>query len=109
MPIRMKALKAFGTQKSPEGRIKRGREFNVAHEGRARDLESNGLAYRIEQAKKSETPPQNKMEDALPNKAAERGPLVSHGGATGAAKPVQSSQAVRPSSNRQSPSSRGDD
>jgi hypothetical protein len=87
--IRMKALKPFGVANGPEGHVRRGREFTVEHEGRARDLEAAGLAYRLQT--KAEPPPQNKMEPPAENKAAHSGPLPSAGGETGAAEPVPSS------------------
>jgi len=90
--IRMKALRSFGVASANEGKVRRGREFTVASEQRARDLEDAGLAYRV----KMEPKPQNKMEPPPQNKAAEEGPFVSRGGGTGAENSVPSSPEDRP-------------
>jgi len=82
--IRMKALRSFGGPRSPEGHVKRGREFAAATERRASDLEAEGLAFRMGSTVTTAEPPP-------PNKAAETGPLASPGGATGAAAPAPSS------------------
>lgn len=71
----------------------RGREFKVANELRARDLENEGLAFRIEP--KAEQSHLNKMEQPPMNKAADAGPFDSVGGTTGEDSPVPSSPPVR--------------
>lgn len=90
MPIRMKALRSFGYQGVNEGHIKRGREFPVRDLIRAKDLEDNGLAYRLEPVRKADPPVQPKPEPP-PNRAAEQGPFDSAGGKTGEAAPALSS------------------
>ncbi len=95
MPIKMKALKSFGVRSANEGHISRGREFTVAHEQRARDLEDLELAYRlhVDDTKMAATH-LNKMEPRPENKAASSGPLDSPGGTIGAAEPAPSLQAA---------------
>lgn len=80
--IKMKALRSFGTTKAAEGKVRRGREFTAQSDRRADELERAGLAYRIDT--KMQPRHANKMEQPPENKAAERGPLDSHGGMTGA-------------------------
>jgi hypothetical protein len=82
--VRMKALRSFGHDRSPEGHVKRGREFSAATERRASDLEGEGLAFRMGTTVKTTEPPP-------PNEAAKSGPLASPGGVTGAAAPAPSS------------------
>lgn len=81
MTIKMKALRSFGTKKGGEGHVRRGSEFDVAEESRAKELEARGFAHRTET--KTEPAPLNKMEPRAKNKAAEEGPLGSVGGETG--------------------------
>lgn len=79
--IRMKSLCSFGVPGSNEGKVRRGREFMVASEHRARDLEQRGLAFRV-----AYMPPEESKAPvaAVPNPAAVAGPLPSAGGETGA-------------------------
>lgn len=86
MPVKMKALRSF--HGAGEGRVKRGREFAVRDEQRAKELEAHGLAFRVKE--KVETKPQNKMEPPPENKASRDGPLPSVGGPIGAATPLSS-------------------
>ena len=92
--IRMKALTSFGYGGVNEGPVKRGREFAVASERRAYDLEEHGLAFRLES--KMQAASENKMEPLPENKAAQAGPLGSVGGATGADEPQPSSPPDHP-------------
>lgn len=102
--VKMKALRTFGYAGVNEGAVKRGREFSVRDEHRAKDLEVNGLAFRIE-AK----PPNHIDKPAAPeNKAAEHGPLGSVGGATGAEAPAPSSPPVQRQRKRRSNNSADD-
>lgn len=115
--IRMKALKSFGVQGSNEGPVRHGREFDVANESRARDLEAGGLAFRV--ATRSEPPPRNKMEEPPQNQmevtpenkeanpAAETGPFDSAGGQTGEATQQSSSPPAPQQGRRPSGRSRG--
>ena len=96
--IRMKALRSFGYQGANEGHVGRGREFLVANEGRARDLEEAGLAFRLEIKRPSEPKP----EPPPSNEAAEAGPLDSLGGTTGEEEPQPSSPPDRPRRRRRS-------
>jgi len=96
--IRMKALRSFGYQGANEGHIGRGREFVVANEGRARDLEEAGLAFRLEVKRAPETKP----EPPPSNEAAEAGPLDSPGGTTGEEEPQPSSHRDHPRQPRRS-------
>lgn len=90
--IPMKALRPgnMGPYVSPRKRafVSRAREFLAESEHRARELESEGLAYRVSPP----APPSQVMAQIpAPNPAAAAGPFVSPGGETGAA-------AVAPSS-----------
>lgn len=89
--IKMKALRSFGVMSANEGKVQRGREFVVANEQRARDLEEAGLAYRLEARVITPDDPSNRMIDSTSNEAAVAGPLGSVGGTTGADVPVPSS------------------
>ncbi len=95
--IRMKALRTFSGN---EGHVKRGREFTVAHEHRARDLEDGGLAFRLEA--KMQAMPENKMEPTPQNKAADDGPLPLAGGETGVVEPQRSLPVARQRQRRKS-------
>lgn len=86
--IRMKALRS-GNIGMGATKVRRGREFSVDTDRRAKELEMEGYAYRIET--KMLPPVQNKMEPPPSNKAAEAGPLASVGGMTGAEAPAPSS------------------
>src|SRR6266566_6675204 len=90
--IRMKALTSFGYGGVNEGPVKRGREFAVASERRAADLEEHGLAFRLES--KMQAAPENKMEPLPQNKAAETGPLDTPGGVIGEEEPQSLSPPV---------------
>lgn len=105
--IRMKKLVSSGVPGANEGYVRRGREFEVANEQRAKDLEDAGLAYRL--GTKMQAPPLNKMEPPASNKAAESGPLDSPGGTTGAEAPAPSSPQARPRRPRQSRVSKDED
>jgi hypothetical protein len=105
--IKMKALRSFGVRNANEGKVMRGREFTAANEHRARDLEDEGLAYRIET--KMQPVHLNKMEPPPSNKAAEAGPLDSVGGTTGAGAPAPSSPPDHPQRKRRSMRSKADD
>jgi hypothetical protein len=100
--IKMKALRSFGLRNADEGHISRGREFTAANEGRARELEEHGLAYRLLPTEKMEGAPLNKMEPRLKNKAAESGPFDSVGGETGAENASSSSDQDHPQPKRRS-------
>lgn len=87
--IRMRALRSF--RGAGEGRVRRGYDFVVDNERRAKELEEQDPPLAIRALKTEAIPqnkmdidPQNKMEPALPNKAAEEGPLSITGGETGA-------------------------
>jgi hypothetical protein len=96
--IKMKSLKSFGIPGVNEGKVRRGREMDVASEHRARYLEGHGLAYRIEM-----TAQPQRLDAPRSNKAAEAGPLDSAGGMTGEAETAPSSrQAPRPPQHRSS-------
>jgi hypothetical protein len=86
--IPMQALKSFNGRpgEGERNRVRRGREFRVGDEYRARDLERMGLAVRV--VRPPEAPAQ-----FLSNEAAARGPFVSRGGETGAGTPPSSSPA----------------
>lgn len=90
--IKMKALKTFGFAGANEGPVKRGREFAARDARRAQELETHGLAYRVE------APAAAASEDVVAqpheNEAANQGPLDSAGGETGAAEPAPSSPQV---------------
>lgn len=103
MTIRMKSLRSFGVPGVNEGKVRCAREFVVANERRAKDLETEGLAYRIENklinksTELAQSPPENR--------AAESGPLDLVGGAIGADAPAPSSQAAPQRRRRRSRSS----
>lgn len=99
--IRMKALRSFGVPGSNEGKVRRGREFMVANEHRAMDLElaDPALAYRIPAIMPE---PVNRMIPTASNEAADAGPFVSRGGTTGATEPLPSSLPDRPRRRRRS-------
>lgn len=81
MTIRMQALQSFLGQATEGGAdrvVKRGSEFDVASENRARELITKALARRTEGAKPA-APAKRRA-----NKAAAAGPLPSAGGETGA-------------------------
>lgn len=103
--IRMKALRAANMGDGGT-RISRGREFSVALEARAKELEMEGLAHRVET--KMQSAPANKMEPPPGNKAADSGPFVSPGGATGADAPAPSLLPDHPPQRRRSARSRDD-
>lgn len=105
--IKMKALRSFHGDGEGEGRVKRGREFTARGEQRARELESHGLAYRIE-AKAMPTHLNKNLPGTEVNKAVDAGPLDSAGGKTGAAAPAPSSQAAPQRRRRRSGSSAAD-
>lgn len=86
--IKMKALKS-GNFGDGSKKVRRGREFPVSKEHRARELEAEGFAFRLA----SENAPLNKMEPPPENKAAHAGPLAFPGGETGAEEPASSSPA----------------
>ena len=104
--IKMKALRP-GNIGDGATRVKRGREFSVGSENRAKELEDEGLAFRIET--KMAAPMLNKMEPAPANKAAETGPLDFPGGATGADAPAPSLPLDPPRRRRRSTRSRDED
>lgn len=104
--IKMKALRP-GNIGDGATRVKRGREFMVAAESRAKELEDEGLAYRIET--KIAAPALNKMEPPPSNKAAETGPLDFHGGAIGADAPAPSLPLDPPRRRRRSPRLKDED
>lgn len=106
--IKMKALRSFGVAGANEGKVKRGREFSVANEHRARDLEDHGLAYRLEIVVR---PQPSEITEIVPplNKAATSGPLGSPGGMTGEVEPVPSSHQDPPRRRRRSRSSADED
>lgn len=95
--IKMKALRS-GNFAPGATKVRRGREFSVETEGRARELEDEGYAYRLEQ--KMAEPVKNKMEPMPSNKAAEAGPLGFRGGMTGGDDAVQSLPADPPQPKR---------
>lgn len=105
--IKMKALRSFGVAGANEGKVKRGREFDVKSDARAKDLETHGLAYRLET--RVQPTPVDAAEPPPSNKAAEAGPLDSVGGETGAAEPAPSSPPDRPQQRRRSARSRDAD
>jgi hypothetical protein len=85
--MQMTALKSF---RGIEGRIKRGRAFEVATRRRGDELERRGLAVFVPESSSASV-----IGPIIPNKAAETGPLFTDGGATGVEKPSLSSPAVR--------------
>lgn len=90
MAIKMKALKSFGFPGANEGKVRRGREFAVATVNRAKDLEANGLAYRIDDPRtKAELSAEVQIDPNLRNEAAEQGPFASAGGETGDQPPAE--------------------
>jgi hypothetical protein len=101
--IKMKSLTS-GNLGDGGTKVRRGREFSVAMEGRAKELESAGLAYRVDV--KAEKAPLNKMEPPPANKAAGAGPLENRGGTTGAEAPAPSLPLDPPQRRRRSRSSR---
>jgi hypothetical protein len=104
--IKMKALRPFGVDGANEGRVRRGREFEVVNERRAKELESEELAYRVTMLSPEV---ENKMVVPLEsNRAADAGPLGSVGGATGVARHVPSSRRGRPPKQHRLNSSEGD-
>ena len=105
--IRMKKLISSGVPGANEGYVRRGREFVVANEQRAKDLEAAGLAYRLDVKPMPEV--RNDMIPSPANTAAFAGPLASPGGTTGADAPVPSSQADHPQRRRRSQRSKDED
>lgn len=90
--IRMKSLSSF--RGAAEGKVRRGREFLVGNDRRAKELEDAGLAFRLD----APTPAAGQIKAPV-NEAAVAGPLGSAGGETGAAEPAPLSppaQARRP-------------
>lgn len=101
--IKMKALRSFGVDGSNEGHIRRGHEFPVANEHRAKELEEHGLAYPIAvQNKMIESPMQAATQPPAQNKAAHSGPLPLAGGETGAETQPLSSPPDHPQRGRRS-------
>lgn len=103
--IKMKALRS-ANMGAGGSHVKRGREFEVETDQRANELEAHGLAYRIET--KAMQAPQNKMEPAPQNKAADAGPLDFPGGTTGEGTLALSSPQDHPRRRRGSRSSKDD-
>jgi hypothetical protein len=96
--IKMKALRSANMGEN-SSKVRRGREFGVATEQRANELEVHGLAYRIQT--KSFEPPAAVVVPPQ-NRAAESGPLGSPGGTTGADELALSSPQGRPQRRRTS-------
>src|SRR6185369_10555793 len=106
--IKMKKLVSSGVPGANEGYVRRGREFEVPTEHRAKELEDAGLAYRVE-VKALAPEPLNKMIESPANEAASSGPLGSVGGTTGAETLVPSSPQGHQPRQRRSPRSKGAD